>query len=35
MLQYAGFTAVTTAVNYSDRPPGPDDRMLTFTAVKP
>jgi len=35
MLQDAGFTAVTIAVNYTDRPPGPDDRMLTFTAVKP
>ena len=35
MLHDAGFTAVTIAANYSDRPPGPDDRMLAITAVKP
>ena len=35
MLQDAGFIGVTIAANYSDRPPGKDDRMLTITAVKP
>ena len=35
MVEDAGFTGVTIAANYSDRPPGKDDRMLTFTAIKP
>ena len=35
MLEEAGFTAVRIAANYSDSPPRPDDRMLSFTAVKP